>query len=82
VSGRRLTGWEAVDCGIALRAVPPKVLLEAACALARGFAAHAEPAVRYAKTLLRRSLLVPVDVGRDAELDAMVTLLDQADLAT
>jgi hypothetical protein len=31
---------------------------------------------------LRRSQVVPVEMGRVAELDAMLTLLDRADLST
>ena len=47
-----------------------------ATGLARQFAANPEPAVRYAKALLKRSQSVPIEVGREAELDAMLTLID------
>ena len=82
LSGRRLSAAEAVEWGIALRAVAGAELLDAALALARGYAANPEPAVRYAKALLRRSQVLPVEFGREAELDAMLALLDRADLAT
>lgn len=80
LSGRRVDAAEAVRIGLALRSLPPDELLDAATALARQFAVNPEPAVRYAKALLRRSQSVPIDVGREAELDAMLTLLGQADL--
>jgi enoyl-CoA hydratase/carnithine racemase len=80
LSGRRVNAREAVEVGLALRAVPNDELLDAAIDLARQFAANPEPAVRYAKALLQRSQSVLIDVGRDAELDAMLTLLGQADL--
>ena len=69
LSGRRVRAREAVEIGLALRAVPHDELLEAATGLARQFAANPEPAVRYAKALLQRSQSVPIDVGREAELD-------------
>jgi enoyl-CoA hydratase/carnithine racemase len=78
LSGRRLTAHEAVDWGIAARVVPAAELLAAARELAASIAAHPEPAVRYAKVLLRRSLQVPVSAGVDAELDVVLTLLAQA----
>ena len=80
LSGRRVDAREAVTIGLALRALPHDELLEGATGLARQFAANPEPAVRYAKALLRRSQSVPIDVGREAELDAMLTLFGQADL--
>jgi enoyl-CoA hydratase len=80
LSGRRVDAREAVEIGLALRALPADELLAAATGLARQFAANPEPAVRYAKALLKRSQSVPIDVGREAELDAMLTLLGQADL--
>jgi len=45
-------------------------------------AVHPETALRQAKSLLRRSQVVPVEMDREAELDAMLTLLDRADLST
>lgn len=78
LSGRRLTADEAVEWGIAARAVPAAELPAAVRALAASIAAHPEPAVRYAKVLLRRSLQVPVSAGVDAELDVVLTLLAQA----
>ena len=57
-------------------AAPP-----ASSRLAASIAAHPEPAVRYAKVLLRRSLQVPVSAGVDAELDVLLTLLAQAGVA-
>ncbi|MER5627991.1 enoyl-CoA hydratase-related protein [Streptosporangium sp. NPDC002544] len=81
LSGRRLTAAEAVEYGIALRVTPAADLPAAAVELARGIAGNPEPAVRYAKALLRRSQQVPVDVGADAELDALLTLLGEADAA-
>jgi enoyl-CoA hydratase len=77
LSGRRLTAVEAVDWGIASRAVPLPMLLPAAAELARSIAANPEPAVRYAKTLLRRSQQIPVEAGIEAELDALLTLMAQ-----
>jgi enoyl-CoA hydratase/carnithine racemase len=81
LSGRRLTAHEAVEWGIAARVVPAAELLAAVSRLAASIAAHPEPAVRYAKVLLRRSLQVPVSAGVDAELDVLLTLLAQAGVA-
>jgi enoyl-CoA hydratase/carnithine racemase len=81
-SGCRLTGTEAVAWGLASRAVPRPDVLDTACRLARSFAVHPETALRQAKSLQRRSQVVPVEMGREAELDAMLTLLDRADLST
>lgn len=78
LSGRRLTADEAVEWGIAARVVPAAELPAAVRALAASIAAHPEPAVRYAKVLLRRSLHVPVSARADAELDAVLTLLAHA----
>jgi methylglutaconyl-CoA hydratase len=77
LTGRRLTAGEAVEWGIASRALPLAMLLPAAIELARGIAANPDPAVRYAKALLRRSQQVPIQAGVDAELDTVLTLLAQ-----
>jgi enoyl-CoA hydratase/carnithine racemase len=75
VSGRRMTADEAYDWGLVSRVVEPAELLTAALDLAHSFAQNSEPAVRYAKTLLRASLEVPVHVGVQSELDSVLTLM-------
>jgi methylglutaconyl-CoA hydratase len=75
ISGRRVTSREAAEWGIVDHVVEPDELLPAAHALAGSFARNAEPAVRYAKALLRASLEVPVHVGVRSELDTLLTLM-------
>lgn len=75
VAGRRICAEEACRWGIVDRVVAPADLSLAALELARSFAKNAEPAVRYAKSLLRASLEVPIHVGVQAELDSLLTLL-------
>jgi enoyl-CoA hydratase/carnithine racemase len=79
LSGRRLTADEAVKWGIASRQVPLDDLHANAAALARSFADNPQPAVSFAKALLRRSQQLPIEVGVDVELDALLVLLGQAD---
>jgi enoyl-CoA hydratase/carnithine racemase len=78
VSGRRVTAEQAYDWGLVDRVVEPAGLIAAAHELAHGFAQNPEPAVRYAKALLRTSLEVPVHVGVQSELDTLLTLMHGA----
>ena len=77
LTGRRLDAAEAVAYGIMLRAVEPDDLLLEAEQLARVVAAQPAPAVRRAKELLRRSQEVPVALGTDLEVEALLSLLDK-----
>jgi methylglutaconyl-CoA hydratase len=75
LSGRRIGADEAAQWGLLDRVVEPEALLAAARTLAGSFTQHSEPTVRYAKALLRASLDVPIQVGVQAELDTLLTLL-------
>lgn len=82
VSGRTVTADEAYARGIVDRVRAPDELLPAALELACRYAKNAEPAVRYAKVLLRASLDVPLNVGVDSELDSLLTLVAGASDST
>jgi methylglutaconyl-CoA hydratase len=73
--GRRLTGAEAVQAGLANRCVPAAELLPTATEVATAIAAHPPRAVRYAKELLRKSQELPLNAGVDLELETLLTLL-------
>lgn len=72
---RRLTGPEAVTWGLANRCVPGAELHDAAATLAGELAQHDGRALRYAKRLLHRGEEVPLSVGVELELDALLTLM-------
>ena len=82
LSGHRLTAHQAVEWGLAVRSVPRRDVVEAAVQLARSFAVNPDSAVRAGKALLRRSQGHRDESDRHMELDAMLTLLDDADLVT
>lgn len=73
--GRRLSGAEAVEAGLANRCVPDADLLSVALEVAAAIAAHPPRAVRYAKELLRKSQELPLTAGIDLELEALLALL-------
>jgi len=75
--GIRLSGAEAVACGLANRCVPLDVLTEYAGATAATIAAQPPRATRQAKELLRKSQEVDLATGLDAELDALLALMAQ-----
>jgi enoyl-CoA hydratase/carnithine racemase len=56
MSGRMISGREAVDLGLALKAVPPEQLLDTAMAYAREYANTAPVSVAISKRLLWESL--------------------------
>jgi enoyl-CoA hydratase len=74
--GRRLSGAEAADIGLATTCVARAELLPTVTELAGRIAALPPIAVRYAKALVRRSLDTPLSAGLDLELDALLALLD------
>lgn len=80
--GRRLSGAEAVEAGLANRCVPLPDLATAAAEVARAIAAHPPRAVRYAKELLRKSQELPLAAGVDLELETLLTLLADRNFPT
>jgi methylglutaconyl-CoA hydratase len=79
LSGRRIDAQQAAEWGLASQAADPETLAAEAEQLARSFAAHPDQAVRAGKALLRRN---PRRIAREAEIDALLALLDDANLAT
>lgn len=73
--GSTLTGTEIVEAGLAARSVTPEDLERTTAEMAAQIAGMAPDALRMAKELVRRSFDVPVGVGTDAELDALLMLL-------
>lgn len=74
-TGRRLSGVEAVEWGIANRCVPGPELAAEASALAASIAANDGQVLRRAKALLRASQEVPPAVGVERELEALLELM-------
>lgn len=80
LTGRTISGAEAVQLGIANRALPAAEVLPAALALARDVAANASPAsVAMSKRLLWADL--SADEVASAETDAHRLLMNHADVA-
>lgn len=74
-TGRRLSGAEAFEWGLANRVVSMDALHDTARAIAAQVATASSRSLRYAKELLRRSQEVPISTGVDLELDALLTLM-------
>jgi enoyl-CoA hydratase len=74
-TGRKLDATEAASWGLVNRVVLAADLATEAEDLATTIAAHSGRALRYAKELLRQSSDVPIGVGAQLELDALLTLM-------
>lgn len=73
--GLRLPASQAREWGLINRAVAADDLRSETAAMAHAIASHSQRAVRYAKELLISSREVPLSVGVDRELDALLTLM-------
>jgi len=74
-TGRKLDAAEAESWGLVNRVVPAADLANEAERMATEIAAHSGRALRYAKELLRQSNDVPIGVGAQLELDALLALM-------
>lgn len=79
LTGRRLSAAEAVDYGIALRAVEGDRLAHEAKVLASQLSSVRPSAARRAKELIRRSEEVTVSTGSELELETLVSLIATKD---
>ncbi|MGV1047006.1 MAG: enoyl-CoA hydratase/isomerase family protein [Solirubrobacterales bacterium] len=79
LSGRLLSGAEAVAAGLASRAFPEQSWLEDSLAVAAEVAARPPLAQLLAKESVRRSLDVPLEAGIEAERRAFAIALDSED---
>lgn len=73
----RVAGPEAVELGLANICVPGADLRTTAGQMATEIATKDRRALRYAKELLRRSQELPLSVGVENELDALLTLMGE-----
>jgi enoyl-CoA hydratase/carnithine racemase len=74
-TGRKLDAAEAASWGLVNRVVLAAELATEAEGLATAIAANSGRALRYAKELLRQSSDIPIGVGAQLELDALLTLM-------
>lgn len=74
-TGRRVTGEEAVELGMARRCVPRADLYETVEATARAIAAQPRAALVAAKEAVRAGLELPPPAGADRELDLLLMLM-------
>jgi enoyl-CoA hydratase len=79
LSGRVLDGEEAVNAGLASRALPEESWLEDAIAVATEIAARPPLAQLLAKESVRRALDVPLEAGIEAERRAFAMVLGSED---
>lgn len=79
LTGRRLSAAEAVDYGVALRAVEGGCLADEARELAAQLASVRPNAARRAKELLRRSEEMSISTGAEMELETLVSLIANKD---
>jgi enoyl-CoA hydratase/carnithine racemase len=78
LTGRWVDAAEAVDCGMALRAVPAEALLPEAMALAKRIAAAPNGAVRAIKRLMLATTAPGITAAREREDEAFAALLGSA----
>jgi enoyl-CoA hydratase len=74
-TGRRVPAAEAVEIGLALKAVPPDELEPAALALARAVIKNSPTAIRRVKQAMTQGVRVPLDQGLVIEAEAWVANL-------
>jgi enoyl-CoA hydratase/carnithine racemase len=76
-TGEWITADEAVECGLALRAVPPEQLMDAALDLARRIAKMPVASLRATKTLVVAARIDAVRAARAREDAAFATMVGQ-----
>jgi enoyl-CoA hydratase len=79
LTGRTLTGEEAVAAGLAARCGPAEQLVEAALEIAHEIARRSPIAQRLARDAILRALDVPLDAGLDLERRAFCLARSSAD---